>query len=68
MGYSHSLPECSQALHVVLTPLLTHLTLELRHRLHAMLERIRPVACVGDGPAAVLFGPVVVEMIAVLRA
>jgi hypothetical protein len=47
-----SLPEFSHDLHVVPTPLLTHLTLERRQRMQAMLERIRPCACLGEGPAA----------------
>lgn len=65
-GYSQSLPPCSHALQMVPTPLLTHLTLERRQRRQAMLERIRPGACVGDGPAAALCRPVV-DMVAVLE-
>jgi hypothetical protein len=52
-GYEHSRPEFSHARHVVPTPLFTHLTLERRQRVHAMLERIRACcACLGEGPAA----------------
>jgi hypothetical protein len=40
VGYVHSLPFASQSLQVVLTPLLTHLTLDRLHREHAMDERI----------------------------
>jgi hypothetical protein len=39
-GYVHSLPDVSQALHVVLMPPLMHLTLLRRHLAQAMLERI----------------------------
>lgn len=37
----HSLPVCSQALHVVFTPLLMHLTLLRRQRAQAMEDLIR---------------------------
>lgn len=50
-GYWHSRPEFSHERQVVPTPLLTHLTLERRQRIQAMLERIRPCACLGEGPA-----------------
>jgi len=39
-GYLHSLPLASQDRHVVLTPLLTHLTLLRRHRTHAIEDLI----------------------------
>lgn len=59
----HSLPEFSHDRHVVPTPLLTHFTLERRQRMQAMLERIRPCACLGDGPAAVKVGPAAEAMV-----
>jgi len=53
-GYEHSRPEFSHDRHAVPTPLFTHFTLERRQRMQAMLERIRPCACLGgDSPAAV---------------
>ncbi len=48
----HSRPEFWHDRQVVPTPSLMHFTLERRQRMHAMLERIRPCACLGDGPAA----------------
>ena len=66
-GYVHSLPEFSQDRHVVPTPLLTHFTLDRRQRIQAMLERIRPCTCLGDGPAAVKVTDSVDAMVVLCR-
>ena len=58
-GYVHSLPEFSHDRQVVPTPLFTHLTFDRRHRMQAMLERIRARSdCPGEGSAAAYIGPV----------
>jgi len=48
----HSLPDVSHDRHVVPTPLFTHLTLDRRHRMQAIDERIRFCACRGEDPGA----------------